>query len=103
MSWRHREAQWIAKPVHAHVNLGAESSPASAQGLRRLPPLFRCACSALASAGNRTVDDEIFHVWLFDEVLAHSLPDAPVAPQDEALVDGVPIAVLGWKQPPLRP
>ena len=33
LSWGQLESQWIAKSVHAHVNLGAESSTASAEGL----------------------------------------------------------------------
>ena len=53
------------------------------------------------SSDDRTVDDQVLYVRLFDEMLVHSLPDAPVAPSGEALVDGVPLAVLGWKQSPL--
>ena len=94
LSWGQLESQWIAKSVHAHVNLGAESSTASAEGLRWCPPLFGCARSALVSPDDRTVDDEVFHVRFLNEMLVHSLPDAPVAPSGKAFVDGVPLAVL---------
>ena len=32
------EPQWVAQPVHTHVNLRAESTLASAERLRLLPP-----------------------------------------------------------------
>ena len=53
------------------------------------------------SPDDRTVDDEVFHVRFFDEMLVHSLPDTPVAPSGKAFVDSVPLAVLRRKQSPL--
>ena len=50
---------------------------------------------------DRTVDYQVLHVRFFEEMLVHSLPDAPLAPSGETFVDGVPLAVLGWKQSPL--
>jgi hypothetical protein len=54
------------------------------------------------SPDDRTVDDEVFHVRFLNEMLVHSLPDATVAPPGEPFVDGVPVAILGRQQSPLR-
>ena len=53
------------------------------------------------SPNDRTVYDEILHVRFFDDELVHLLPYTALAPPGEALVDGVPLAVLGRKQSPL--
>jgi hypothetical protein len=53
-------------------------------------------------SNHRTVDDQIFQVRFRTEMLVHSLPDATVAPAGEAFVDGVPVAILGRQQSPLR-
>ena len=46
------------------------------------------------------VDDEMFHIRIVCKMLMHPFPDTLVAPADKSLVDAVPLAVLGWQQPP---
>ena len=66
------------------------------------PPFFGRSPSALVSPNDRTVYDEILHVRFFDDELVHLLPYTAFCPSGEALVDGVPLAVLDREHPPLR-
>jgi hypothetical protein len=43
---------------------------------------------------DRTVDDEVFHVGVIDEMVMDTLPYSVVTPAGESLVDAVPFTVL---------
>ena len=62
---------------------------------------FGGARSACMGTNHGTINDEVFHIRVIDEVLMHSLPDTLEAPAGEPLVDAVPSAILGWEQSPL--
>lgn len=52
-------------------------------------------------AYNSAVDDQVFHIWVVNEMLMHPFPDSLVTPACEALIDAVPVAVVLWQKSPL--
>ena len=62
---------------------------------------FGCARGRMMGPDYGAVDDEVLHVGVIDEMLVHTLPYAAFTPSGEPFVDAVPVAVLGWKRPPL--
>ena len=50
---------------------------------------------------HRAVYDQVFQIRVVAAMLMHLCPDALVSPTGESLVDGVPVPVFGWKEPPL--
>ena len=60
-----------------------------------------CARGEMMSPHDDAIDDEVLHVRVIDEMLRRSLPYITFRPSDELFVGTVPVAVLGWKHPPL--
>ena len=67
-----------------------------------VPPFLGCASGGVMRTDDRTVDNEVFHVGVIDEVMVHTLPYTAFTPSGESFVDAVPITVFGWEHPPLR-
>ena len=51
---------------------------------------------------NGRVDHHAFHIWLRCKMLEHRCPNPTLRPAIEALIDGVPLAVLFREESPLR-
>jgi hypothetical protein len=54
------------------------------------------------SADNGAINEQVFKVWISGTKLMQLLEDAGFGPAGKAFIDGIPIAVLFRKQPPLR-
>ena len=55
------------------------------------------------SPNDGAIEDQVFHIRIVGKVLMHLLPDPVVTPTGKAFVDAIPVTVLFWQQPPLRP
>lgn len=53
------------------------------------------------STNDGAVDKQMFHVWVIDKMLMHTLPDIFVTPAGKPFVYTVPVAVPFWQQSPL--
>lgn len=52
-------------------------------------------------AHDGTIDEQVFHVWIVNEMLMHPFPDSLITPASEALIDAIPVAVAFWQKSPL--
>jgi hypothetical protein len=54
------------------------------------------------SANNRRINQQMFEVAVSRKMLEQFFKDAELAPAVKALINRIPVAVLFWKQSPLR-
>ena len=53
------------------------------------------------SADDGAINEQMFEVWVSGAKLMKLLKDASISPERKAFINGIPLAVLFWKQSPL--
>lgn len=68
----------------------------------RIDRLFLGTGAVLMDADSPAIDENILKVRIMAQSLEKPFPDTVSAPAVEALIHAVPLAEIGWQNPPMR-